>query len=104
MPFHIETWDKPGHQAARQQLRPAHLDFLAAHAHLLLACDAKLDDDGADAGGGIYIVDLDDRAAAERFIAADPFHAGGLFREVRLTRWRKAYVAGVCRLSGAAAR
>lgn len=96
MPFMIETWDKPDHQALRRQTRAAHLHYLAAHAALLLACGAKLDDDGNDAGGGVYIVDVDSRAAAEQFIAADPFAGAGLFREVRITRWRKAYLASQC--------
>lgn len=94
MPYHIETWDKPGQQQLRQQLRAAHLEFLDSHVGQLIACGAKLNDDGSDAGGGVYIIDVDDRAQAERFIEADPFHAGGLFHEVRITRWRKAYVDG----------
>ena len=54
MPFIIETFDKPGHQAVRQAHRPAHLGFLDTHKHLLLACGAKLADDGSDlAGAGI---------------------------------------------------
>lgn len=98
MPFHIETWDKPGHAQLRRDLRPAHLGFLEQHASLLIACGAKLEDDGADAGGGIYIVDTEDRQQAERFILSDPFHVGGLFRDVRITRWRKAYVDRRCHL------
>lgn len=99
MPFHIETWDKPQHQTHRQALRPAHLEFLAEHADRLLACGAKLLDDGSDAGGGVYILDTDDSDEARHFIEADPFHQGGLFAEVRITRWRKAYVAGQCYLA-----
>ena len=98
MPYIIETFDKPDHQALRQQHRPAHLDFLAQHAALLLACGAKLHDDGSDMGGGLYVVDLDTRAEAQAFIATDPFYQAGLFAEVRITRWRKAYVAGECLL------
>jgi uncharacterized protein len=98
MPFHIETWDKAGHEHVRRELRPAHLEFLERNASLLIACGAKLNDDGSDSGGGIYIVALEDRDRAERFIESDPFHADGLFREVRITRWRKAYVAGQCYL------
>ena len=96
MPYIIETFDKPHHQAVRQQHRPAHLDFLAQNAQLLLACGAKLHDDGSDLGGGLYVVDLDTREAAQAFIAADPFYQADLFAEVRITRWRKAYVAGAC--------
>ncbi len=82
----------------RQQQRAAHLEFLDAHKHLLLACGAKLQDDGQDAGGGLYVVDLDTREAAEAFIAADPFSQAGLFERVTITRWRKAYVDGQCLL------
>lgn len=96
MPYHIETWDKPDHQHRRQELRGAHLEYLNGVAHLILAAGAKLNDDGTDAGGGVYIIDVEDRAAAERFITADPFHKGNLFREVRITRWRKAFLAGKC--------
>ena len=98
MPYFIETFDKPDHQALRQQLRPAHLAFLQAHAAELLACGAKLHDDGTDAGGGLYVVDLDSREAAQQFIDADPFSKADLFERVTITRWRKAYVDGACYL------
>ena len=98
MPYIIETFDKPGHQAVRQQQRAAHLEYLDANKGLLPACGAKLQDDGADAGGGLYLVDLDTREAAQQFIDADPFAQAGLFERVAITRWRKAYVDGVCHL------
>ncbi|WP_373377010.1 YciI family protein [Cupriavidus nantongensis] len=98
MPYLIETVDKPDHQHVRQAARASHLDYLDAHKALLLACGAKLNDDGSDAGGGVYIVDVDSREAAQRFIDADPFAAAGLFAEVRIVRWRKAYLDGTRRL------
>lgn len=98
MTYFIETFDKPGHQAQRQALRPAHLEFLRDNAHRLLACGAKLAEEGTDLGGGVYIITADDEADARAFIEADPFHRGDLFAEVRITRWRKAYVDGVCHL------
>lgn len=101
MTYLIETFDKPDHQAVRQALRPEHLLFLQQHAQRLLACGAKLNDDGSDAGGGIYIITADTREEAQAFIQADPFFKGDLFGEVRIIRWRKAYVDGVCHLPGA---
>lgn len=98
MPFLIETFDKPDHAHVRAQERAAHLAFLAQHAPQLLACGAKLNDDGSSAGGGVYIVDLETREEAERFIAADPFSLAGLFERVSIVRWRKAYVDGACYL------
>ncbi|MFP3442559.1 YciI family protein, partial [Pantoea sp. SIMBA_133] len=58
----------------------------------LLACGAKLSDDGETASGGIYLVDLDSREEAEHFIESDPFHQAGLFAEVKIVRWRQAYL------------
>ncbi|SCU76366.1 conserved hypothetical protein [Cupriavidus necator] len=95
MPYLIETVDKPNHQHVRQATRTSHLDYLEANKALLLACGAKLNDDGSDAGGGVYIVDVDTRDAAQQFIDADPFTQAGLFAEVRIVRWRKAYLDGV---------
>ncbi|MEP9352563.1 YciI family protein [Xanthobacter sp. KR7-65] len=95
MPYMIETFDKPGTLDLRARVRDEHLAFLAENAKLLLACGAKLDDDGNAAGGGLYVVALETRAEAEAFIAADPFHKAGLFERVAITRWRKAYLDGV---------
>ena len=72
--------------------RPAaHLALLDAHLDTLLAAAAVIDDDGTGGHGGILIVDTDDRAEAEAFIAGDPFFKAGLFENVTVTRWRKAY-------------
>jgi len=98
MPFLIETFDKPGHAEVRARERDAHLEFLARNKTLLLACGAKLNDDGRSAGGGIYIVDVETRDEAERFIAQDPFTHVGLFETVTIVRWRKAYIDGTCYL------
>ncbi|APQ12382.1 hypothetical protein NS274_21060 [Pseudomonas oryzihabitans] len=94
MPFLIETFDKPDSLALRQEHRPAHLDFLRENAAALLACGAKLSDDGATPSGSVYIVDVETRAEAEAFLAQDPFSKVGLPSEVRITRWRKAVLDG----------
>jgi uncharacterized protein YciI len=94
MPFFIETFDRPASHALRQALRPAHLAFLEGIAPKLLACGAKLSDDGETAEGGVYLVDVETREEAEALIAADPFFTGGLFQETRVCRWRKGYLDG----------
>jgi len=98
MPFLIETFDKPNHADVRVRERDVHLAFLARNKALLLACGAKLNDDGSNAGGGIYIIDVETREEAERFIAQDPFTLIGLFESVKIVRWRKAYVDRNCYL------
>mgnify|MGYP001241833907 CR=1 FL=1 len=92
MPFLIETFDKPNSQALRLKIRQSHLDYLESNVKILLACGAKLLDNSETASGGIYLVDLDSRKAAECFIKADPFYEAGLFAEVKIVRWRQAYL------------
>lgn len=91
MPYAILTQDKPGTAQLRADKRAAHLEYLTAHQHLLLAAGALIEDDGTGGKGGILIVDTDDRQEAERFIANDPFTKAGLFEKVTVTRWRKAF-------------
>jgi len=91
MPYAIITQDKPDHAHVRMQARPAHLEYLTANKHKLLAAGALIDDDGTGGSGGILIIDTDDRAEAERFIAEDPFTKADLFAKVTITRWRKAF-------------
>jgi len=91
MPYAIITQDKAHSANVRAQARPAHLDYLTANQHKLLAAGALIDDDGTGGNGGILIIDTDERAEAERFIAEDPFTKAGLFERVTVTRWRKAF-------------
>jgi uncharacterized protein len=96
MPFFIETFDKPDHGHVRQRAREAHLAYLAANKAVLLACGAKLSDDGNSASGGVYLLDMETREEAERFIANDPLFLVELFERVSVMRWRKAYLDGEC--------
>jgi uncharacterized protein len=91
MPFLIDATDKPGQLALRQQMRPDHLEYLNGQVHLLLAAGAKLSDDGATPQGSFYLLDVDERAAAQAFIDADPYMRNGLFASVTATRVRKGY-------------
>ena len=94
MPYAIITQDKPNHAEVRVKTRPEHLEYLKKHQHLLIAAGGLLKDDGSPGEGGILIVDTDDRAVAERFVAEDPFTKVGLFQSVQVTRWRKAFFDG----------
>jgi len=91
MPYAIVTQDKPDSANIRAAARPAHVEYLTAHKDKLLAAGALIADDGTGGNGGILIVDTDERAEAERFIAEDPFTKAGLFAKVTVTRWRKAF-------------
>ncbi len=94
MPYAIITQDKPDHAEVRASHRPAHVEYLKQHQASLLAAGAMLHDDGTTGEGGILLVDTDDRAEAEKFIAEDPYSKAGLFRTVTVVRWRKAFFDG----------
>lgn len=91
MPYAILTTDKPGSAELRARTRAAHLEYLTANVHKLLAAGALTADDGTGGTGSVFLVDTDERKAAEAFIANDPFTKAGLFEKVTVTRWRKAY-------------
>ena len=91
MPYAILTRDKPDRGHLRAENRAEHVAWLDTRKDILLAAGALIDDDGTGGHGGILIVDTDDRAEAEAFIAGDPFFKAGLFENVTVTRWRKAY-------------
>src|SRR5258708_32173053 len=90
MPYMIRTKDKPGHASLRAEMRAEHLKYLEAHKDKLLATGALLSDDGKDATGGLLIVDVEGRKAAEDFIANDPFTTAGLFPKITGKRWPQA--------------
>ena len=91
MPYVIITKDKPNSLALRNEVRAVHVDYLTANQHRLLAAGAQIEDDGSGGSGGVIIVDTDDRKEAEEFIANDPFTKAGLFEDVQVKRWRKAF-------------
>ena len=90
--FAIKTTDKPDREELRNRLRAEHLAYLDSQIDKLVAAGALLSDDGQHASGGLLIVDVEDRAGAEQFIAQDPFTKGGLFAQITIERWRKAYL------------
>jgi uncharacterized protein YciI len=91
MPFAIQTTDKADHEGLRLEVRAEHLTYLESQKGILLAAGATLSDDGQHATGGLLVVDVEDRKAAETFINNDPFTKAGLFQSIKITRWRKAF-------------
>jgi uncharacterized protein len=89
--FLIETFDAEGAAGLRDATRPAHLRYLTENASVLLVAGAKLDDDGERAHGSMYVLDVPDRAAAEAFLAAEPFVRAGVIGRWTITRWRKGF-------------
>jgi uncharacterized protein YciI len=77
--------------APRKAYRQAHLDYLAATEDHLFAAGPMFNDSDAtdmeDRVGSLYIVDFADRAAADAWLAAEPFNANGVYGD----QWAQAY-------------
>ena len=91
MPYIVETHHRPDTEAQRNELRPTHLAYLDANEAKLLVAGAKLHDDGSVASGSFYILDVEERAAAEKLMNDEPYTRAGLCERIVYTRWRKGY-------------
>ena len=89
MLFVIAGFDRPGALELRQKVRPAHLGYLESRAAQIKLGGPFLDEDDQPIGS-MLIVEAADQAAAEAFIADDPYHREGVFERVEIRPWRAA--------------
>ncbi len=91
MQFAIYCLDKEGHTQTRLDNRPAHAEHLKAHNDQLLLAGPLLSEDGGTMLGSLLVVEMADRAAVDRFLAADPYSKAGLFQSVTVKPFRKVF-------------
>ena len=89
MQFAIYCLDKDGHSQTRLDNRPAHVEHLKAHLAQLVCVGPLLGEDGTSMIGSLLVVEFPDRAAVDRFLAADPYTKAGLFQSVSVRPFRK---------------
>ena len=56
---------------------------------MLVVAGATLSDDGREATGSLFIVNVSNRAEAQAFSEGDPFMQEGVFASVSIARMRK---------------
>lgn len=78
----------PGAAEKQAALQQAHEDYCDANADLF-ACRGALLTDGGEWNGAAFFIEVDDRAAAEKFLADEPYNAAGLYGETEIVRWRR---------------
>ena len=89
MPLYAVTCvDKPGMAEVRASIRQTHLDYLAIHEDIVVLGGVTFGADDAK-DGSVWIINLPNLAAAEAFVAAEPFVKAGVFQSVRLRRMNK---------------
>ena len=80
--FHL--LDRPDAGALRQRVRPEHKAYLAAVADRIAFAGPLTGDDGVTMIGSLLAIDFDSRAAAQAWLAGEPFTRAGLYADVEI--------------------
>ena len=87
--FHIRCKDKPSQMNMRASTRAAHLNYIASFGDAVFFAGPTSIDDGETITGSVFIVDLENMAAAEKFTMGDPYRKMGLFETIEIEQIRK---------------
>jgi uncharacterized protein YciI len=85
--YAITCQDKPGHLDLRLERRPDHVAYLKTQEAVIRLAGPRLDAEGKMCGS-LFVIEVDDLAAAQAFSAGDPFTAV-LFETVQITGFTK---------------
>jgi uncharacterized protein YciI len=82
--------DQPERLPERDALMSAHLQFLESLGNQVVASGALRDTGDGVPRGGLWILNMDSKAAAEALYKEDPFWKAGLRKTVSVSLWSKA--------------
>ena len=85
--FVVICTDKPNSLDLRLATRPKHLEYVGGPDSPAKLGGPLLDDAGQPIGS-LSILEAEDRAAVEAFVADDPYALAGLFATVEVKPWR----------------
>lgn len=84
MLYSFNLLDRPDSGALRQAVRPQHKAYLAQVAERIAVAGPLLADDGQTMIGSLLVIDFPTRAAAQDWLAQEPFNLAGLYSERRV--------------------
>ena len=90
MLFTVFTLDNPNAADKRKTVHGAHVEHLknAKNYGVTITVGGPLvSDDGASSIGSLMVLEVPDRASAEKFNRADPFHQNGVWGKVEIRRF-----------------
>ncbi|MFD3999266.1 YciI family protein [Streptomyces rubiginosohelvolus] len=82
MPFYVYAPDQPDVADQLMELSEEHWSYMDRFEDRLILRGPTVSDDGEEHTGSVHVVDLADRAAAERFAREEPFWKAGLYRDL----------------------
>lgn len=85
----ISCVDHPNTAKIRESVLQPHRDYLKSQKRILVLAGATQNDEGTEAIGSLFIVNVGSRAEAKAFSDGDPFTKNGVFKSVNIVRMRK---------------
>ena len=87
----IYCWDKLGTADKRRALLAEQRTYVKSFGEREIGYGHFVSDDGAKTLGTCYFMQLDDRAAADKFVAGEPLNKAGLYERVEIQRWSNSF-------------
>jgi len=87
----IIAWDEAGQDGTRAERIAEQKEYAKKLGERLIGYGHLLSDDGAKTLATTWFVQLDDRAAAETFVANDPLSRAGAYEKVDIRRWSNSF-------------
>lgn len=87
MLFCLICTDRPGAEAVRLANREAHLSYWGESGVVKIG-GPFTSDEGDLMTGSMLVIEVEDRAAAEKLADNDPYRLAGLFQAVDIRPWR----------------
>ena len=87
----IYCWDKPGMAETRRGLVQDQKSYVKNFGERVIGYGHFVSDDGRDMLGTSFFMQLDDRAAADKFVAEEPLNKAGVYQRVEIHRWSNSF-------------
>jgi uncharacterized protein YciI len=88
----IIAWDAVGKAGGRADHIAAQKHYASALGERLIGYGHIVSDDGSAVLATTWFVQLDNRAAAEAFVANDPLNRAGVYEKVDIRRWSNSFL------------
>ena len=88
----IIAWDRVGQAGARAANIATQKAYARALGERLVGYGHIVSDDASETLATTWFVQLDDRAAAEVFVAADPLNRAGVYERTAIRRWSNSFL------------
>jgi uncharacterized protein YciI len=87
----IYCWDKPGMQERRRALLAEQKAYVKTFGDRVIGYGHLVSDDGRKTLGTTFFMQLDGRAAADKFVAEEPLSRAGVYDPVEIHRWSNSF-------------